>query len=55
MIDTTGLDQSGKETPGRLFLFVVLREAFTLDEALTNRIQERIKTELSPRYFPDAI
>lgn len=55
VIDTTGLDQSGKETPGRLFLFLVLREAFTLDEALTNRIQERIKTELSPRYVPDAI
>jgi acetoacetyl-CoA synthetase len=55
VIDTCGLDQSGRETSGRLLLFVVLREAIVLDEALTNRIREQIKTLLSPRYVPDAI
>jgi acetoacetyl-CoA synthetase len=55
VIDTCGLDQSGKETSGRLLLFVVLREAAVLDEGLTNRIREQIKTQLSPRYVPDAI
>ena len=55
MIDTTGLGLGGKETPGRLLLFVVLREATVLDEALTNRIREQIKAQLSPRYIPDAI
>jgi acetoacetyl-CoA synthetase len=55
VIDTCGLDRSGKEPSGRLLLFVVLREAVVLDEALTNRIREQIKTQLSPRYVPDAI
>jgi acetoacetyl-CoA synthetase len=55
VIDTTGLAQSGRQTPGKLLLFVVLREAFVLDDALTERIRERIKAELSPRYLPDAI
>jgi acetoacetyl-CoA synthetase len=55
VIDTTGLGPSGKETPGKLLLFVVLREAIPLDNALTSRIRERIKTELSPRYVPDGI
>ena len=55
VIDTTGLGQGGEETSGRLLLFVVLREATVLDEALTNRIREQIKAQLSPRYIPDAI
>jgi acetoacetyl-CoA synthetase len=55
VIDTCGLDQSGKETSGRLLLFVVLREGVVLDETLTSRIREQIKTQLSPRYVPDAI
>jgi acetoacetyl-CoA synthetase len=55
VIDTTGLGPGGKETSGKLLLFVVLREALVLDDALTDRIRERIKAELSPRYLPDAI
>ena len=55
VIDTTGLAHSGKQTPGKLLLFVVLREALVLDDALTDQIRERIKAELSPRYLPDAI
>jgi acetoacetyl-CoA synthetase len=55
VIDTTGLDPSGKEAPGKLLLFVVLREAVVLDNLLTDRVRERIRTALSPRYLPDGI
>lgn len=55
VIDTTGLGPDGRETPGKLFLFVALRASVTFDDALANQIQERIKIELSPRYLPDAI
>jgi acetoacetyl-CoA synthetase len=55
VIDTTGLGRTGTETPGKLLLFVVLRKAIVFDDALANRIRERIKTGLSPRYLPDGI
>ena len=55
VIDTTGLGPRGKETPGKLLLFIVLQEAVAFDDDLANRIRERIKTELSPRYLPDGI
>jgi acetoacetyl-CoA synthetase len=55
VIDTTGLGPSGKETPGKLLLFVALREAIAFDDLLTDRIRERIRAELSPRYLPDNI
>ena len=55
VIDTTGLGPDGRETPGKLFLFVALRASATFDDALANQIRERIKIELSPRYLPDAI
>ncbi len=55
VVDTGGLGQGGKNPSGRLLLFVVLREAVVLDEALIHRIREQIKAQLSPRYVPDAI
>ena len=36
-------------------LFVVLREGVTLDDALQKRIQDAIKTALSPRFIPNEI
>jgi acetoacetyl-CoA synthetase len=36
-------------------LFVVLREGLTLDEAMTAKINEAIRTALSPRFLPNAI
>ena len=36
-------------------LFVQLRPGAVLDEALTRRIQDAIKTQLSPRFVPDAV
>ncbi len=55
VIDTTGLGPAGKETPGKLLLFIVLRETVGFDDFLANRIRERIRIELSPRYVPDGI
>jgi acetoacetyl-CoA synthetase len=36
-------------------LFVVLRAGIELDEALTVRIRESIRSALSPRFLPNAI
>jgi acetoacetyl-CoA synthetase len=36
-------------------LFVVLRDGLTLDDALRNKINEAIKTALSPRFVPNDI
>lgn len=36
-------------------LFVVLREGVTLDEAVRSKINEAIKTALSPRFVPNEI
>ncbi|MFO7274568.1 MAG: acetoacetate--CoA ligase [Bacillota bacterium] len=46
------------ELPGRgpyMPLFVVLREGVELDDALRDRIRQRIRTALSPRHVPDDI
>jgi acetoacetyl-CoA synthetase len=55
VIDTTGLGPDGKEAPGKLLLFVALVDGAQFDDALAQRIRERIKAELSPRYLPDEI
>jgi acetoacetyl-CoA synthetase len=55
VIDTTGLGPEGKEVPGKLLLFVALVDGARFDDALAQRIRERIKAELSPRYLPDEI
>ncbi|MBV8377787.1 MAG: hypothetical protein JO279_12380, partial [Verrucomicrobia bacterium] len=49
------LGPDGRETPGKLLLFVALRASATFDDVLAKKIRERIKIELSPRYLPDAI
>ncbi len=36
----------------RIVLFVILREGFSLDEGLTKRIREKIRTGASPRHMP---
>jgi acetoacetyl-CoA synthetase len=48
----------GLETPDHGYympLFVVLREGLTLDDALKNRINQKIRDTLSPRHVPDEI
>jgi acetoacetyl-CoA synthetase len=55
VIDTTELEKDGTPARGSLLLFVVIRKGWALDEKLSERISEKIKAELSPRYVPDAI
>ena len=50
VIDTGAL---GRE--GQLLLFVVLRDGTVLDEELRERINLRLRAQLSPRHVPDAI
>ena len=48
----------GLETPDSGYympLFVVLREGLTLDDALKNKIKQKIRDSLSPRHVPDEI
>jgi acetoacetyl-CoA synthetase len=40
---------------GELLLFVVLRDALTLDENLRGRIGRALRGELSPRHVPDTV
>ena len=50
VIDTGGL---GRED--RLLLFVALRPGIGLDEALRTRINQQLRSDVSPRHVPDAI
>lgn len=50
VIDTSELRQDGK-----LLLFVVLRDAGALDDALVGRLRTTLRAQLSPRHVPDAI
>lgn len=45
------LEYLGRES--RMILFVVLRPGHSLDEAMQARINEAIKTTVSPRFIPD--
>jgi acetoacetyl-CoA synthetase len=45
------LEYLGKES--RMILFVVLREGHVLDAAVQARLNEAIKTAVSPRFIPD--
>ncbi len=55
VLDSMVIDLEYLGRASRMVLFVVLREGFTLDAALTARIQGAIKTALSPRFIPDDI
>jgi acetoacetyl-CoA synthetase len=43
------------DRPSWMPLFVKLRSGVQLDEALRERIRQAIRTDLSPRFVPDAI
>ncbi len=53
--DSLVVDTSSLETEGTMWLFVVLAEGATLDEALGKRIASLIRSELSPRHVPDEL
>ncbi|HET9929216.1 MAG TPA: acetoacetate--CoA ligase, partial [Polyangiaceae bacterium] len=52
VVDTGTIDD---DASGKLWLFVVLRQAVSLDGALTKKIKDAIRNQLSPRHVPDEI
>ena len=55
VLDALVVDLEYLGRPSELLLFVVLREAMTLDAALEAKISAAIRTALSPRFVPDQI
>lgn len=55
VIDTGGSLLGETSCSDKLLLFVVLREGLLLDDALRQKIADRIRQYLSPRYVPDEI
>jgi acetoacetyl-CoA synthetase len=55
VLDALVVDLSRPGGEGFMPLFVVLRPGVLLDEELTRRIAERIRSECSPRHVPDRI
>jgi len=52
VVDTGTL---GDDASGKLWLFVALKPAAALDAALTKKIRDAIRSQLSPRHVPDEI
>ena len=55
VLDSLVVDTGRLGREGRLLLFVVLRDAATLDAALRSRIRQRLREAMSPRHVPDEI
>jgi acetoacetyl-CoA synthetase len=55
VVDALAVDVPREGTDGWLSLFVVLREGVALDDALRDRIRERLRLDCSPRHVPDEI
>ena len=53
--DSLVVDLEGLEGEPYMPLFVVLAEGVTLDEALKERIRQRIRADISPRHVPNEI
>ncbi|RZL10806.1 MAG: acetoacetate--CoA ligase [Rubrivivax sp.] len=53
VLDSMVIDLEYLGRDSRMVLFVVLREGFSLDAALTSRIHGAIKAGVSPRFIPD--
>jgi acetoacetyl-CoA synthetase len=55
VIDTTGYRLGESNCVDKVLLFVVLREDRGLSDPLRQKINDRIRQDLSPRYVPDEI
>jgi acetoacetyl-CoA synthetase len=53
--DSVVVDTSDANGGGKLWLFVVLREARPLDAKLTDGLKRALRSKLSPRHVPDEI
>ena len=49
------IDLSGLNRPDRLVLFVALQPGMALDDALRNKINAKLRSQVSPRHVPDEI
>jgi acetoacetyl-CoA synthetase len=49
------IDLSGLNRPDRLVLFVALKPGLLLDDALRNKINAKLRSQVSPRHVPDDI
>lgn len=55
IMDSLVIDLEYLGHPSYMPLFIVLQPGLTLDEQLIKKIQQVIRTEVSPRHIPDAI
>ncbi len=55
VLDSMVVDLEYLGRPSYMPLFVVLREGMALDDALRGRLQQAVRTALSPRFVPDDI
>ena len=55
VLDALVVDVPRAGTDGWMPLFVVLRDAAVLDDALTDRIRRRIREDCSPRHVPNEV
>jgi acetoacetyl-CoA synthetase len=53
--DSVVVDTSDSQGGGKLWLFVVLRDDRTLDDALVDGLKRTLRSKLSPRHVPDQI
>ena len=55
VVDSVVVDSSELGKEGKLWLFVVLPEGHTLDDALAAKIKKALRESISPRHVPDAL
>jgi len=55
VLDSIVIDLAGRPPMDRLILFVVLAEGISFDQRLKARINNELRTQLSPRHVPDEI
>ncbi|MDP8957699.1 MAG: AMP-binding protein, partial [Actinomycetota bacterium] len=55
VVDSLVVDTGRLGEEGRLLLFLVLEEGARLDEDLRRRVEEALRSELSPRHVPEEI
>jgi len=55
VLDSLVVDLGGLGSEDALLLFVVLKDGAVLDDGLKRRINQALRTELSPRHVPDEI
>jgi acetoacetyl-CoA synthetase len=55
VLDSLVVDLGGLGSEEALLLFVVLKDGAVLDDGLKRRINQALRTELSPRHVPDEI